>query len=33
MKAAVVTNRKHELEFNQEFLEFAHHYNRISGGI
>jgi transposase len=29
MKAAVVKNRKYELDFNQDFLEFAHHYKTV----
>jgi Mu transposase, C-terminal domain/Integrase core domain len=29
MKAVVVTNQKHKLEFNQDFLEFARHYTVV----
>lgn len=29
MKVAVLKNRQYELEFNEEFLEFAQHYNTI----
>ena len=29
MKAAVVKNHKYELDFNQDFLEFAQHYNVV----
>jgi hypothetical protein len=29
MKTAVVKNNKHELEFNQDFLEFARHYTVV----
>jgi transposase len=29
MKTAVICNRRYELEFNQEFLEFAKHYNFV----
>ena len=29
MKAVVVKNHKYELEFNQDFLEFARHYNVV----
>jgi transposase len=29
MKAAIQRNQRYELDFNQDFLEFAHHYNVV----
>src|SRR5437764_1474678 len=29
MKAVVVKNQKYELDFNQDFLEFAQHYTMV----